>query len=69
MEFKASEVYSLVHWSTRMLGYFRIMAGFKVKINDVNEDSVSTECERGIQRSVEGKRGMIRELDLKQMKY
>lgn len=41
MEFKASEVYSLVHWSTRMLGYFRIMAGFKVKINDVNEDSVS----------------------------
>lgn len=52
-----------------MLGYFRIMAGFKVKINDVNEDSVSTECERGIQRSVEGKRGMIRELDLKQMKY
>lgn len=41
MEFKASEVYSLVHCSTRMLGYFRIMAGFKVKINDVNEDSVS----------------------------
>lgn len=32
LEFKTSEVHRLVCWSTRMLAYFRIMAGFKVKI-------------------------------------
>lgn len=63
LEFKTSEVHRLVCWSTRMLAYFTIMAGFKVKIKWCKSRfNVFIECER----SVEGKRCMISDLDLKQ---
>lgn len=64
MEFKTPEIHSPVCWSASMLDYFRIMTGFRVKVNDVKPRfSVFPECERGIQ----GKRGMVRELDFKQV--